>query len=277
MNLDTYLKQAERRLEHADVGTARLDALVLLEDITGKDRGWLLAHPEFELTKPQIEKLDKLIERRAGHEPLAYIRGKTEFYGRDFIITPAVLEPRPESEPMIDLLKSLQNSPLLENIPLIADIGTGSGALAISAKLELPAASVVATDIDKSCLDIAKTNAVKLGADVKFYQGDLLAAMPSKLLRACYLLLANLPYVPDNFQINPAAGAEPRLAIFGGKDGLDVYRRLFEQAKALPSKPKFILTESMPPQHPGLKAVAQASKYQLTQTEDFIQVFTPAK
>lgn len=274
MRSDVQLKAAQGQLKKAAIGTARLDALVLLEDVVGKDRGWLLAHPEFELSKAQEKKLDKLIERRAAHEPLAYIRGKTEFYGREFIINEHVLEPRPESETMISLLRKLANRKRETGNRKITimDVGTGSGALAITAKLEVLSANVIATDIDPNCLKVARKNASKLTADVQFLRGDLLAPLePAKIKNST--LLCNLPYVPDSFRINPAAMNEPRIAIFGGPDGLDIYRKLFQQIDELRAKPEFILTESMPPQHEKLVQIASASGYHLTKTDDFIQLF----
>ncbi|MBI5906921.1 peptide chain release factor N(5)-glutamine methyltransferase [Candidatus Saccharibacteria bacterium] len=268
MKVDEWLKRATKTLKNNGIGTARLDALVLLEDTMRHDRGWLLAHPEFELNSSQLKKLDHQIKSRAKHEPLAYIRGKTEFYGREFKVNKDVLEPRPESETMIELLKKL---PLPKKL-LIADIGTGSGALAIMAKLEMPDSGVLATDIDLKCLAIAKHNAQKLGADVKFFKGNLLEPVYS-LLATPYVLLCNLPYVPDNYQLNSAAMNEPKIAIFGGPDGLDLYRRLFEQIDSMPAKPKYILTESLPPQHKKLAKVAKKHDYKLAQTTDFIQVF----
>ncbi len=268
MTTNDWLKLAVNKLKKAGIGTARLDALVLLEDASGKDRAWLLAYPEFELAKLQTEKLNKLIARRASHEPLAQIRGKTEFYGREFIINKHVLEPRPESETMIDLLKQLNLK-----ASAIVDVGTGSGALAITAKLEIQGVKVLATDIDEKCLGVAKKNASRLSVRIEFYHGNLLAALPGKAL-ASAIILCNLPYVPDNFTINPAAMNEPRIAIFGGSDGLDVYRKLFRQINKLRVKPKFILTESMPPQHQELTKIAGTSGYHLTETDDFIQLFT---
>src|SRR5258708_2470149 len=102
-----WLQQATSQLQAAGISTARLDALVLLEDCLYQDRAMLLADPEKKLTAPQLLKLEKLLNRRAQHEPLSYVRGKTEFYGHEFVLTTAVLEPRPESETMIDLLKEL--------------------------------------------------------------------------------------------------------------------------------------------------------------------------
>lgn len=269
MTIKDWLKLFVGTLENVGIGTARLDALVLLEDVSGKDRGSLLAHPEFELTASQIAKLDKLIARRAHHEPLAYIRGLSEFYGREFIINKNVLEPRPESETIIDLLKQLHKPSLT-----IVDVGTGSGALAITAKLELPDSGVIGVDIDKKCLEVARKNAKKLGADVPFFPSDLLSFLYQVKPSESLILLCNLPYVPDNFTINPAAMNEPKIAIFGGPDGLNLYRKLFSQINELDKKPKIILAESMPPQHDKLEKIASHSGYKLSKEDDFIQLFS---
>lgn len=256
-------------LGQTGISTARLDCLVLLEDVLQTSRAQLLAHPERKLTPGQQHLLQKLIKRRAAHEPLAYLRHKTEFYGREFYIDHHVLEPRPESETMIDLLKQLA----LPDNTVVADIGTGSGALAITAKLELPKAVVIGIDIDPSCLTVATRNAHKLNAAVTFLEGNLLDPLVHLDSRPA-VLLCNLPYVPDSFQINPAAMREPRIAIFGGTDGLNLYRAMFTQLRDLAQKPRYILTEAMPPQHSDLRGIAASSRYTLANTDDFIQVFT---
>jgi len=260
------LQHATTLLVNAGIATARLDSLVLLEDITNIDRAQLLAHPEQMLTASQAKKFTKMVQQRSTHEPLAYIRGKTEFYGREFHIDHHVLEPRPESEGMIDILK------LFKSTRTIIDVGTGSGALAITAKLEIPQSQVIAIDIDTDCLAVAKQNAKQLGADIAFISSDLLENIDMSLLDSA-TLLCNLPYVPDSFQINPAAMREPRLAIFGGPDGLDLYRKLFQQLKDAGSRPLLVLTESMPPQHAELKSIAEAAGFVLDRSEDFIQSF----
>jgi release factor glutamine methyltransferase len=318
MKVNNWLQTSTNVLEKSGISTARLDALVLLEDITGKDRSWLLANPEFELSDSQLKTLQKQINLRTKHQPLAYIRGKTEFYGREFVITKDVLEPRPESEAMIDLLKDLigknrrlQRSDGVQGADeqrtkpyiqygegaaqlatqqsaestsgaagsagrqagaafVIADVGTGSGALAITAKLEMPKAELLATDIDPNCLKVAKQNAQKHAVDVELYEGDLIEPIKDKKTD---ILLCNLPYVPDDWQINKAAAAEPRLAIFGGPDGLDLYRKLFQQIDELSYKPRYILCESLPPQHKKLTTIAKKYSYRLTTTSDFIQLF----
>lgn len=157
----------------------------------------------------------------------------------------------------------------------IVDIGTGSGAIAVTAKLEIPDATVIATDIDEKCLATAQANAQNLDADITILRGNLLDALAATLLVEfdTSVLLCNLPYVPNDFHINTAATHEPRHALFGGPDGLDLYRTLFEQINAREHKPNYVLTESLPPQHEALANVAGAQSYELTKTDDFIQLF----
>jgi release factor glutamine methyltransferase len=311
MNIAEWLQATTLELETAGIGTARLDALVLLEDQLHSNRAQLLAHQDQELTAHDKNVLSVKIKQRAKHVPLAYVRRKTEFYGRDFIITPAVLEPRPESEAMIDLLIKLvandqktpslpkkvtqsarpKNSltelsetanssptapttvPVLHSPLRIADVGTGSGAIGITAKLELPNVSIDLLEIDTEALQVARANVVAQTIDIPLISSDLLSNSPKDY----DILLCNLPYVPDNFPINTAATHEPKLAIFGGPDGLDVYRQLFKQLQDiqyLQHRPLYILTESFPTQHALLSKIASEASYQPQYAIDFIQVYT---
>lgn len=265
------LKQATYQLEQVGIETARLDSLVLLGDVTGKDRAHLLAHPELELAAEQIKKLKSLLDRRAQHEPLAYVRKKSEFYGRNFIISHYVLEPRPESEMMIQLLKSHHSQ---HSFKTIIDVGTGSGALAITAQLELPKTTVFGIDIDPNCLAVASQNAQKYDLSIDFKLGNLLEPTTNIDIEGPVAILANLPYVPDAYQINKAASHEPRLAIFGGKDGLDLFRQMFEHTAEYSDQAIFVFTESMLAQHTGLANIARAQKFTEIEESDFIQVFS---
>lgn len=268
MNVEKWLKNSQLTLDETNIPTARLDCLVLLEDATGKDRGWLLAHPEYELDKKTGILLDIWLARRYKHTPLAYIRQKSEFYGRQFIVNEYTLVPRPESETIIELLKEItRNSPDIT----LADIGTGSGALAITAKLIAPQTKVFATDIDTECLRVATQNAEKFSVNIAFLHGNLLEPLAG--YEHPDLLLVNLPYVPEDFPINTAATHEPKHALFGGKDGLDVYRELVKQICVSPNKPKYILAESLPSQHTILTEIVQGAGYKLMGTDDFIQCF----
>lgn len=272
MTISIWLSHAIDRLKSAGIATARLDSQLLLADKMERDRGWVLAHPEVPLTEETVSQLNGQLEERAKHVPLAYIRGRVEFYGREFIVDRRVLEPRPESETLIDVMKSLPPVQKKEPVQII-DVGTGSGALAITAKLELPEAEVVATDIDAASLQVAQANADKLQANIAFAQGDMLTPVKDALAQPIVITLANLPYVPDDHQVNRAALHEPRIAIFGGPDGLDPFRKLFEQAAKLIKHSAYILTESLPPQHKQLAFIAARHGFLQTREEDFIQVF----
>ena len=273
MKSDQWLQESTKQLERAGIVTARLDALVLLTDVTRKDRAHLLAHPEIDLTEVELSELERLLSRRVQHEPLAYIRGKTEFYGRKFVVNKHVLVPRPESETIIELLKK---HPQSLNIKTIVDVGTGSGALAITAKLEFPDSQVFGLDVDPACLEVARKNADIHNADVKFLQSDLLCNLPITAHKSPTTIIANLPYVPNDYPVNQAAKHEPKLALFGGDDGLDLYRTMFAQLADSPIESISVYTESLPSQHDSLSKIATKTGFTQTQKSDFIQVFVKA-
>lgn len=264
MTIQDFLTHATATLKAADIASARLDCLLLLEDELGRDRAWLLAHPDFELQRSIVKKLNTKIVQRTSHTPLAYIRGKAEFFGRTFVVSPAVLVPRPESEITIELLKTLPLPPS----PKIADVGAGSGCLGITAKLEIPHATVGLYDIDAAALKIAAQNAVVLGATVTCHKSDLLEAATN-----IHVVLANLPYVPKAYQINKAAQHEPVHAIFAGDDGLELYRRFWSQLKARDAQPRFVLTEALTFQHDDLAKLAVQAGYKQIKSQDLTQVF----
>lgn len=270
MTINDWLVSATNELENTGIGTARLDCLVLLADLLEKDKYYILAHPEKSVSIVHLTKLRSQLALRKKHQPLAYVRGKTEFYGREFMINTKVLEPRPESETMMDMLQQFK----LPQNSLIVDVGTGSGALAVTAKLELPKVRLLATDIDIQCLKIAKLNAQKHGVEIEFFRGDLLQALPRTILSLPLTILANLPYVPTNHAVNQAAMNEPKTAIFGGADGLDLYRQLFNQIKQKSITTKLVLTESLPSQHTQLATIAENCGFHQTDSSDFIQQFS---
>lgn len=232
MTSGQFLSSSQAKLKAAGISSARLDILILLEDALHHDRSWVLAHPEHKLSDLQVRRLKRKLERRTKHVPLAYIRGHTEFYGRRFKVNRHVLEPRPESETMITLLKSLK----LPKQPKMADVGTGNGAIGITAALEFPGSTVDLYDISAGCISVAKHNTHLHELHLHVRKMNLL----SRPLRPYDAILANLPYVPDKWQINEAAMAEPKIAIFGGKDGLEIYRKFFTQLNRFTWKPKFV-------------------------------------
>lgn len=288
MTIKQWLQNATQKLHNADIRTAQLDVQILLADALQKDRSWLHAHSNDNLTdyftRTVLAQLESEVERRAKHEPIAYIRGKQEFYGREFYVSPDTLTPRPETETMIELvLDHIGDWGLgtAEELQII-DVGTGSGCIIVTAALELfkiqalrSNIQYVGLDISKPALKIARKNAGKFKVHIDFKEFDLLQDELPQLPNpnSQLLILANLPYVPENFKINLAASHEPPFAIYGGKDGLEYYRALFKQ---LQGHKCIILTESLPPQQSELQKIAKRTGFMFQKTQDFIQVFQSA-
>lgn len=211
--------------------TPALDASVLLAHILAKPRTWVLAHPELTLTVEQQIQLDESLSRLELGEPFPYVLGRWEFFGREFDVSPNVLIPRPETELLVEKAVTwLQGAPERRTV---ADVGTGSGVIAVSIALNVPDVKVLATDISRVALEVAKRNAIKFNvADrIDFVQCDLLPhhiqSLPTEL--HFDLICANLPYIPTEIlQHLPVFQHEPTLALDGGKDGLNLIRRLLD-------------------------------------------------
>lgn len=265
MTVEDFLRTAIIQLTDTGIDSARLDCLILLEDCTGRNRAYLLAHPEHILTQNDLFTLRRQVAERARHVPLAYIRGKAFFYGREFAVSEHVLVPRPETEAIIDMLKKL---PLKR--PRIADVGTGSGCIGITAALELPEAEVYLYDIDPLALVTARQNAEALHAVIAAAaHADLLEDVAGEL----DVILANLPYVPENFPVNGAVHHEPPQALYAGADGLDAYRAFWDQLAARKHVPEYVITESLALQHAKIAEMAQAAGFRLTATQGLAQQF----
>ena len=223
------LAEAARKLTEAGVDTPHLDAELLLAHSLGVQRTWLMAHPEHLLSSAQEEHFRELLARRQQREPLAYITGRRWFYDFELLVTPDVLIPRPETEGLVErALRWLRQHPQAT----VADIGTGSGAIALAiARHAAPGVHIFATDVSKPALNVARENARRLGLSTRlhFRHGDLLAALPHPV----DLILANLPYVArdDAANLMPEVGVfEPQQALFSGPTGLNHIRRLLAQA-----------------------------------------------
>ncbi len=267
MTVEEFLRQATSTLQAAGIDSARLDCLILLEDALGFGRASILAHPETVINAAKVVKLNTQVTQRTSHIPLAYIRGRAHFFGREFIVNPSVLVPRPETEIMIEMLKKLP----LPARPEIADIGTGSGCIGTTAALELTDARVGLYDIDPEALRVATQNVEALRANAACQISDLLDRTP-----AVDVILANLPYVPENHAVNRAARHEPKHAIFSGSDGLALYARFWKQIDDLTHKPMYVLTETLQTQHTKLTKLAQNAGYKTHDAQDLIQVFKRA-
>lgn len=226
MTLKTALQQGSDLLRDAGVGEPRLTAELLLCHALRRERAYLYAHPEHELTTNEWIHYGRYLHERMKGKPAQYITGVQEFWGRPFRVTPDVLIPRPETEHIVELALALKPRPRR-----ILDICTGSGILAVTLALELQA-RVWATDISLEALRVARANAAALGAEVRFVCCDLASA-----LRASFdLIVSNPPYIPsaaiEELQ-REVRHWEPRIALDGGEDGAAVYRRLVPAAASL--------------------------------------------
>ena len=228
MTIRAALRQARAALGNSD--SPDLDAQLLLAQALDVERASLFAHPEQALTPRQSRCFLAMLARRAGGEPVAYILGRRGFYDIDLRVSPAVLIPRPETELLLEEALRLSES-LTE--ATAADIGTGSGALAIAFQRRRPGCKVYATDSCAEALAVARDNAERYAAEVVFLQGHLAQPLIERGIRVD-LLMANLPYIPSGELAQLAvADYEPTLALDGGADGLDCIRGLLRQAGAV--------------------------------------------
>jgi release factor glutamine methyltransferase len=215
--------------------TPALDASVLIAHILNKPRTWVMAHPELTLTTEQHKQIDDSLARLERGEAFPHVLGRWEFFGMDFDVTPDVLIPRPETEMLVEkAIAWLQESSVRRTV---ADVGTGSGAIAISIAAHLPDVRVLATDMSHKALVVARNNAIKFDviSRVDFVQCDLLPHHidPLPTERHFDLICANLPYIPtDTLRSLPIYRREPTLALDGGTDGMETIRRLLNIAPA---------------------------------------------
>jgi release factor glutamine methyltransferase len=234
MTVQQAVADAAARL--ADMANPRRDAETLITHVLERDRAYLFAHPEAELEREQLDRFERLVERRASGVPIQYLTGHQEFWRLDFRVTPAVLIPRPETEHSVETALELLRAQKLA-VPRIVDVGTGSGCIAIALASELAQAEIHALDISAEALAIARDNAARLGfaGRIRFAQGDLLARFSGEPA-SFDLVVSNPPYVgedqADSVQ-REVREHEPHIAVFGGKSGAEIYSRLLPQAHAL--------------------------------------------
>ena len=224
------IQQTHAVLEAAGIPDARLEAELLLINVLSVPRHRIYAFQEQELTEEESHLLASLLERRLSREPLAYILGHKEMYGVDLVVGPGVMIPRPETELLVERCLFLGMTRMEEGEMIIAEPGTGSGGISINLAIHLPRAKIYATDLSQEALKIAETNVRMHNVQdrVTLIQGDLLDPVGEP----ADLIVANLPYIPTDRipTLQPEVQREPREALDGGPDGLDVIRRLLWQS-----------------------------------------------
>jgi release factor glutamine methyltransferase len=225
LTIRAAIEQGSELLGGVAITAPRLTAEVLLGHAMHCDRTYFYAHPERELREVEWIHYGRYLDERLRGKPTQYITRHTEFYGRDFTVSREVLIPRPETELLVEAILKLNPAP-----GVIVDIGTGSGIIAITLSLEL-SRPVIATDLSSEACKIARCNAVKLGANVQFLEADLLKPFADSSVD---IVVSNPPYVPLSDQASlqrEVRDWEPSLALYGGPDGTEIYKRLIPEAK----------------------------------------------
>lgn len=244
----------------AGIPTALLDAEIILAHTLRKSRTYLHAHGDEVIEPRRLEIANARLDLRKDRVPVAYIIGHKEFYGRTFKVTPSVLIPRPESEAIIDMLKNHWG----EKPGKLIDVGTGSGCLGITAKLELPF-DVTLSDINRHALTVAEENATALHADVALVQSNLL----EQVTGVFDVILANLPYVDTTWERSPETNHEPAEALLADDNGLALIKRLIDQTDLRLKRGGLLLLEADPEQHEAIAAYAQKSHLLHAQTQGY--------
>lgn len=236
ISLKQALSYGTNELKRAKIESAQLDAEILISFLLECTREKLISNDQYPITNAQFNKYKKLIKKRAKHYPVAYLIGSKEFYGIDFFVNENVLVPRPETEllveEVINYTKKLQ-AKKLKSYKLI-EIGTGSGCIALSLAKYLPDAKITAVDVSEKALMVARKNRIFVGnshgcslRNVQFHKSNLFSNIKS----LPDIIVANLPYLTKNELREPSIAKEPRIALYGGKNGLEIYEKLFKQIK----------------------------------------------
>jgi len=265
VTIESWLAEASDLLKKAGIGSARLDAELILAHTIRKNRTYLHAHTDETLSERHLLIADARLRMRLERIPVAYIIGHKDFYGRLFKTTPAALIPRPESEAIIELLQKIH--PVGKKH--LVDIGTGTGCLGITAKLEYPELDVTLVDISQHALNLARENAERLGAKVHLHKGDLLRGW----IEPIDIIIANLPYVDKKWDVSPETYHEPSLALYADDNGMSLIEQLTLQAsRLLPSK-GYLVLESDQRQHATLIQFAKQHSFIHLETNGLANLF----
>ncbi len=260
--ISTWLRDAAEALALCGISSALLDAEVILAHTLRQSRTWLHAHGDEPIEPRKLEIADARLDLRKDRVPVAYIVGHKEFYGRLFHVNPSVLIPRPESEEIIEQLKktvSAADSTLL-------DVGTGSGCLGITAKLEFPHLRVTLADISPHALSVARSNAEDLGVDVALVHSDLLEHIVGRF----DIIIANLPYVDTAWERSPETDHEPAEALFAKDSGMSLIKKLISEAPGSLTASGRLLIEADPEQHDALCGFASLHHLAVVTRNDYV-------
>ena len=270
MNIAEALREASRILQGADVPEARREAGSLLSFIVGKDRTFLIGHAEDSLDQSSLDRFREAVERRAAGEPLQYITGGQDFFGREFRVTPDVLIPRPETELLVEAALEV-----VGDAPLICDVGTGSGCIAVTLLCEIVMARAVALDKSPAALKIAKFNAEKLSVADRavFAVSDCFESLDSREYQFD-LIASNPPYVPA--EVVPELQREirdhePFVALSPGPDGLSMIRRLLIEAPAFLKQNGYLIMEIGFDQGEKVRSLIDADVWRLLELRPDLQ------
>lgn len=271
--VDNWLKLAKNKLKEAQISSYSLDSELILCNILKVDRTTILAYPKRKLTKQNIFHANHFLKRRLQHEPLAYILGFKEFYGRNFKVNSSVLVPRPETEEIIEQLKNN----LVNNNEVLLDIGTGSGILAVTIAKEFQNKNIkaYASDISKDALVVAKDNAILHNANISFIKSNLLENIEQNILNEVTILVANLPYVNKNWinQKKPnELHYEPQIALYSEKEGLELIEKLLNTTNKIPNL-KYLILEADPEQFCKIEKIAQENNLKKMVQKNYTIVF----
>ncbi len=272
MTIAMWLRQATNELADAMLVSPQLDAEIILAHTIGHPRTWLHAHGNDPLEPRHEEIANARLDLRLDHVPVAYIIGHKEFYGRRFMVTTHTLIPRPESEQVIELLLEAVSPHTALSPPetkRLVDIGTGSGCLGITAKLERPHLEVTLCDTSKFALDTAEKNAEKLGASVHCMVSNLLQDYPF----TPDIVLANLPYVDETWERSPDTAHEPAEALFAPRGGLALIEKCFDELAHRMEYGGIAIFEADPRQWDTILPYAKKSGFEVAATREYAVSF----
>ena len=272
--INNLIKSANKQLKAKNIESSLIDSQILLAFTINMDRNFIICNPEFLIEKKQQEKFNQLLTRRLNFEPISHILGIREFYGYEFKVTSATLDPRADTETLIDIVKKQYKSNMAINF---LDIGTGSAAIAITLLKEFQKAKATALDISKDALEIAAYNAKSLNVSerISFIESDLFTNIPNN--HKFDLIISNPPYIKsaDIDKLAPDIILyEPKIALDGGIDGLDFYRKIIKNAKNYLNNNGKILFEIGFDQNHAVEALLASEDFQNIQIfKDYGQNF----